>query len=148
MFFKKKIEHKIIHAYIRALKNQDTKTMRQHCSEDFIVDFVHGDAFHSPPTSIQNSRKFWPALFLAFPQMDYEVTRTIIAPEVITCQWQFTGINEGPLTPPAFAKEQPATKRTVHLRGLSIYDLNNQKIERETMYFDFTTLLVELGITL
>jgi hypothetical protein len=80
--------------------------------------------------------------------MDYEVTRTIAAETVVVTQWTFTAANTGPLGPPAFESPREPTGRTIRLRGVSIYDVSEGLIQRETTYMDLATLMVELGVTL
>ena len=42
----------------------------------------------------------------------------------------------------------PPTGKTIRIRGVSVYDLDGGLIQRETLYLDLATLLVELGVTL
>jgi len=78
--------------------------------------------------------------------MDYEVTRTIAAESVVVIQWTFTGTHDRPLGAPVFDPPLEPTNRTIRLRGVSIYDIKDLLINRETMYIDLATLWVELGI--
>jgi steroid delta-isomerase-like uncharacterized protein len=112
---------------------------------DYILDWVHGDAYDNSNSSTQH---FWPALFAAFPEMDYEVTRTIAAAAVVVAQWTFTGTQSQPLGAPIFEPVLAATGRTIRLRGISVFDLAGGLIQRETTYIDLATLLVELGVEL
>lgn len=112
------------------------------------LDWVYGDAFEDRPRSLDETKEFWPSWFAGFPEMDYEVTRTIAAEEVVVTQWTFTGTNTGPLGPPAFGQRMEPTGRTIQFRGVTIYDVSDGLIQRETTYMDLATLLVELGVTL
>ena len=38
--------------------------------------------------------------------------------------------------------------QTIQFRGISIYDVRDGLIQRETTYIDLATLMVELGVTL
>ena len=113
-----------------------------------MLDFVYADAFEQQPLSDKQTRDFWPAWFAGFPEMDFAVTRSIAAPDVIVVQWTFTGTQSGPLNPPVFEARREATGHTVHFRGVSIYDVKDGLIQRETAYMDLATLLVELGVEL
>jgi steroid delta-isomerase-like uncharacterized protein len=135
----------IVADYIEALTQRNHAQMDQLRSADFVLDFVHGDAFADRPLSDAQTRDFWPAWFDGFPEMDFEVTRAIAGADVIVAQWTFTGTQSGPLNPPIFAKARPASGRTVRFRGVSIYDVQDGFIHRETTYMDLTTLLVEVG---
>lgn len=138
----------VVSEYAAALAASDSERMNSLRSRDFVLDFVHGDAFEDGPLSIDETKKFWPAWFSGFPEMDYEVTRTIAAEEVVVTQWIFTGTNSGPLAAPIFENRREPTDRTIRFRGVSIYDVCDGLIQRETMYMDLATLMVELGVEL
>lgn len=136
----------VVSDYTAALAEGDSERMNSLRSSDFVLDFVHGDAFEDGPISVEETKKFWPAWFAGFPEMDYEVTRTVAAPEVVVTQWIFTGIHSGPLGPPIFEHIRKPTGRSIRFRGVSIYDVRDGVIQRETMYMDLATLMVELGV--
>jgi predicted ester cyclase len=116
----------VVSAYVAALAAQDSGRMKSLHSPDFA---------------------FWTSWFAGFPEMDYEVTRTIAAEQVVVTQWVFTGAHTGPLEPPAFGSRLEPTGRIIQCRGVSIYDVSDGLIQRETIYMDLATLMVELGIT-
>jgi len=138
----------VVSTYVAALAERDTDGMNGLRAQDFVLDFVHGDAFENRPMSAQEAQMFWPIWFDAFPELDLEVTRTVAADEVVVTQWTFTGTNTGPLDPPIFEKRVEPTGRTVRLRGVSVYDVISGRILRETLYLDLVTLMVELGVDL
>jgi steroid delta-isomerase-like uncharacterized protein len=115
---------------------------------EFVLDYVHRDAFGSDPLPAQATQGFWTAWFTGFPEMDFEVTRTIAAERVVVIQWTLTGTHSGPLETAAFGKHVEPTGRTISLRGVSIFDISDGLIQRETLYIDFATLWVELGVEL
>lgn len=137
----------LISNYINALVHQDAARMNQSRSADFVLDWVHGDAYGDTPLSAEQAATFWPTWFAAFPEMDYEVTRTIAAETVIVAQWVFTGTHSQPLGAPVFDDPLPPTGRIIRFRGISVFDIADNLIQRETMYIDLATLLVELGAT-
>lgn len=136
----------VISEYLSALTVGDVQRMQALRSPDFVLDFVHGDAFEDGPIPADQVEKFWPCWLAGFPEMDYEVTRTIVAEEVVVTQWIFTGTHTGPLEPPVFERRMNPTGRTIRFRGVSIYDVSDGLIQRETMYMDLATLMVELGV--
>ena len=135
-----------IEKYITALKTADTLTMEAMRTSDFVLDWVHADAFQNSPLTRQETNLFWPAWFRGFPDMDYEVNRTIAAETVVVVQWVFTGTHAGILGRPIFDPPLSATGKTIQLRGISVFDFQDQLIQRETMYIDLATLWVELGV--
>jgi len=134
--------------YVAALAAGDTDRMNALRTADFELDFVYGDASESGPLSSEETKEFWPSWLVGFPEMDYEVTRTIAAEEVVVMQWVFTGTHSQMLGPPIFEPPVPPTGRTIMFRGVSIYDISEGLINRETTYMDLATLMVELGVEL
>ena len=138
----------IISKYVTAMAAQDTETMKSFHADEFIVDWVYGDAYENPPSSAEESNKFFPAWFAGFEEMNYGVKRTIAAEEVVVTEWVFIGTHTGPLGPPVFEQRLEPTHRTIKLRGITIYDVARGLIEKETIYMDLATLVVELGVRL
>ena len=136
----------VISEHFTALAAGNSEGMNALRSPDFVLDFVCADAFESGTLSVETAQEFWPSWFTAFPEMDYHVTRTIAAENVIVAQWVFTGTHAGPLGPPIFEERVGPTGRTVRLRGVSIFDVSEGLIRRETTYTDLATLWVELGV--
>ncbi len=134
--------------YVAALVARDSARMKALRSPDFVLDFVHGDASEARPLSAEETMQFWSAWFVAFPELDYDVTRTIVADTVVVTQWTFTGTNSGPLPPLGIASQSISAGKTIRLRGVSVYDINEGLIQRETAYIDLATLMVELGVEL
>ncbi len=135
----------IVSQLVAAMAARDTKTMESLHAENYVVDWVYGDAFESPPVTAEESAGFFPAWFIGFGEIDYEVKLTIAAEDVVVTEWVFTGTHTGPLGPPVFEEQLDPTGRTIRFRGLTVYDVSGGLIHRETIYMDLATLLVELG---
>jgi len=137
----------IITKYVSALCARDNAGMQNLRSSEFKLDWVHNDAFVNQPLNQAETAEFWPAWFAAFSEMDYEVTRTIAAEDVVVTQWTFIGTHAAALGPPVFDPPQEPTGKTIRIRGISVYDIESGLIQKETMYIDLATLWVELGVT-
>jgi steroid delta-isomerase-like uncharacterized protein len=137
----------IIAEYSSTLASGDSLAMDKLRAPDFELDFVQRDAFDSSPLSNEETKTFWPDWFSAFPQRDYHITRTIAGEEVIVTQWAFSGTHLGPLSHPIFGSPIEATGKTICFRGISVYDVKDGLIRRETTYMDLSTLFVELDVT-
>lgn len=137
----------VVAEYAAALAAGDNRRMNTLRAPNFILDWVHGDAFEDGPLSAEDTSRFWPSWFAGFPEMDYEITRTIAAETVVVVQWIFTGTHTATLGPPIFENPLPPTGRTIRFRGISVYDVQGGQIQRETTYMDLATLMVELGVT-
>ncbi len=138
-------ELNVILEYAAALSATDGARMSSLRSPNFVLDLVHRDAFESEPLSPEEAEQFWQAWFTAFPDCDYELTRTIAGQGVVASQWIFTGHHTGRLESRIFAKAIEPMGRAIRLRGVSVYDVRDEHIERETVYLDLATLMVELG---
>lgn len=138
----------IVSEYAAAMVARDSQRMEALRAEDFVLDFVHNDAARREPLSAEETRMFWSFWFVAFPELDWEVTRTIAAENVVVTQWVFTGTHTGPLESNIFGNQVEPTGKTIQLRGASFYDVSEGLIRRETAYLDFATLVVEFGVTL
>lgn len=138
----------VISGYVTALAAGDSRGMDVFRAPGYVLDLVQRDAFEEGALSHDETRAFWPPWFTSFPEMDYLVTRTIAAETVIVTEWVFVGTNSGPLTTPVFGRDIEPTGKTIRLRGVSIYDVQDGLIQRETLYMDLATLFVELGVTL
>ena len=138
----------VVSEYVAALAARDSEQMRSLHAPDFVLDWVYGDAFENPPRSAKETHEFFPSWFIGFPDLDYEVRRTIAAEKIVVTEWTFTGANSGPLAPPVFEHRREPTGRTIQFRGVSIYDVDAGFIRRETIYLDLATLVVELGVVL
>jgi steroid delta-isomerase-like uncharacterized protein len=134
--------------YVAALAAGDTDRMNALRSPDYVLDFVYGDASESGPLSLEETKQFWPSWLAGFPEMDYEVSRTIAANDVVVTQWTFTGTHSKPFGPAIFDRPFEPTGRTVMFRGVSIYDIGDGLIQHETSYMDLATIMVELGVEL
>jgi len=138
----------VVGDYLAALAAADSEGMDACRAADYVLDLVQGDAFDQDALSHEETRAFWPSWFASFPEMDYQVTRTIAAETVVVSQWVFTGTNSGRLTPPVFGQDMAPAGKTIRIRGVSVFDLHEGLIQRETLYLDLATLLVELEVTL
>ncbi len=136
----------VVATYVEALAQRDHTQMDTLRAPDFVLDFVYADAFADSPFSEEQTQRFWSAWLAGFPEMDFQVTRSIAAPEVVVVQWTFTGTHGGLLGPPIFMQPRQATGRTVRFRGVSVYDVQDGLIRHETAYVDLATLFVELGV--
>lgn len=137
----------LINQYITALRARDIAAMQNLRSPEFVLDWVHSDAFANNPISFDVANQFWSVWFTAFSEMDYEITRTIAAEKVVVTQWVFIGTHTGALGVPVFDIPVEPTGKTIRLRGISVYDIEAGLIRKETMYIDLATLWVELGVS-
>lgn len=133
--------------YATAIAARDGERMHALRATTYVLDFVHLDAFQASPLAATEGKDVYRSLFTAFPDSDFEVTRTITGEEVVVQEWIFTGTNTGrfELLGVAGSASRGPTGNTVHLRGASIYDISGGLVQRETIYLNNATLAVEKG---
>jgi predicted ester cyclase len=122
----------------------DADTLHRLRTQDFSLDFVHGDAFDDHPITGDEAREFWPVWVSAFCEIDYEIARTIAAPDVVVIQWVFSGKHCHEIGKPVFSSPVPPSGRAIRLRGISVFDIVGNAIQKETIYIDQATLMLEL----
>jgi steroid delta-isomerase-like uncharacterized protein len=138
----------IVAEYVAALSAGDSARLNSLRVSEFEFDLVYGDSFEARSLSLEEMNQFWPSWFAGFQENDYEVIRTVAAEDVVVTQWIFTGTHDNELGPPISNDPVAPTGVTIMFRGVSIYDISDGLIKRETAYFDLATTLVELGIQL
>ena len=137
----------VVAEYADAICAADGERMAVCRSKEYQLDFVHRDASGGSPLTEAEARHFWDAWFKGFPDMDFQVTRTIAAEGVVVTQWVFTAVNDGPITPPIAERPLQPTGKPIRFRGVSIFNLVDGLIQFESMYIDFATFWAELGVT-
>ena len=133
--------------YTAARAAQQEERLRVLRAGRYQLDTVYLDAYGVAPQAEPEGTDIYRALFSACPDGDLAVTRTIAGAEVVVQEWTFSGTHTGWAEHWALRgqrHEQPAGSK-VRLRGVSFYDIIGGLIQRETIYLDHATLLVELG---
>ena len=136
----------VVSDYIEALKQTDSNRMQTLRSEDYVMDFVAGDAFSESVVSNTGIHLFWTTWFHGLSDFSYQVSRTFSAKHFVITEWILTGIHIGQLGPPMSEKTISPSGERISYRGVSIYEVNNQQIQKETLYMDLATIWVELGV--
>jgi predicted ester cyclase len=133
--------------YAAARAAQQEERLHMLRAGSYQLDAVYLDAYGVAPQAEPEGMDLYRALFSACPDGDLMVTRTIAGAEVVVQEWMFSGTHTGQAehwTLRAQRHIQP-TGRKVRLRGVSLYDIVGGLIQRETIYLDHATFLVELG---
>lgn len=133
-------------AYVEAVSHGNLDVLRRLRSADAVTDFVHGDAFGSGSLDSDGAERVWGDWFHAFPEQRLQVARTLLGPTVASMEWTFTVHHLGELRPPIVAEVAPPSGRRATFRGVTVLDIGGGLIRRETVYLDYVTLLVALGI--
>ncbi len=79
--------------------------------------------------------------FAAFPDVALDLTSAFSSGDRAAASWVYGGTYAGSL--PGLP---PGTGQPFSVRGTAIFELEGEKIRRSASYFDFYTLLVQLGV--
>jgi steroid delta-isomerase-like uncharacterized protein len=124
-------------AYIR----HDLDSLMEAYAEDAVLS-VPG----APPAQGHDAiRQVWGSFLSAFPDDSPSITRIVAEGSTVVVEFSSGGTNSGPLALPT-GETLPPTGRTVHLSGLSIADLEDGRIKRESFYWDSLSFAAQLGL--
>jgi len=84
-------------------------------------------------------REFAAGTFAAFPDFHLERSSGFIAGDWAAWEWTMSGTHQGDMP------DMPATGKRFAIRGVSILELRDGKIKRNSDYWDLTAMLKQLG---
>ncbi len=90
--------------------------------------------------SHDEARQFIEASWAAFPDLRFELTAARITGEHGTAEWTMAGTHQGDF--PGL----PATGQAFSVRGVSVLELSGDKIRQVRDYWDFATVMRQLGV--
>ena|SRR5687768_11739034 len=79
--------------------------------------------------------------FAAFPDVALDLTSAFRSGDWAAAEWVYGGTYTGSLS-----GLPPGASQPFSVRGTAIFELDGEKIRRSASYFDFYTLLVQLGV--
>jgi steroid delta-isomerase-like uncharacterized protein len=110
-------------------------------TEDFVVEQPGAPG----PLNREQHWDFIGIFRTAFPDLQFDVTRTIAQGDQVAAHWTATGTHNGPLRTPT-GDTLPPTNKTVAIKGSSTFQLRDEKILKEWAFWDMTSLLGQLGV--
>ena len=132
---------KVVRATFEAINAQDQKQWRQWHTADFTIEQPGAPA----PLNAEQNWMFLSGFFTAFPDLHFEVTRTIAQGDDVVAHWTATGTHTGPLVTPT-GDSIPATGKKAVVVGSSTHQFKGGKIARNWVFWDMTSLLGQLGL--
>jgi len=93
----------------------------------------------------QMARAFNEAFLPAFPDLTFNVVRTLCQGDTVVIEWTAGGTQDGPLTS-ATGQVIPPTHRSGVIHGVLISDVKDGQIVRERTYWDQMELLAQIGL--
>lgn len=119
--------------------------MSAHDVDAFLSLFTDDCVYEDVPLGIVNKGKqevgaFIRATFAAVPDFRMERTGLFVAGDRAACEWVMSGTQTGDF--PGI----PATNKSFSVRGVSIFELQDGKIKRQSDYWSLATLLQQVGL--
>ena len=109
-----------------------------HFTDDCVFEDV---ALGATARGKEEFRRFLEEAFAAVPDIEYDVTSRLITARGAAIEWVMSGTQKGDF--PGI----PATgKRFSSVRGVSILELEGDKIRRESDYWDAATFMKQVGV--
>jgi len=126
-----------IQEYFDAWKGTDEHTILAYYSDDIVLHLPTGTL--EGKTAVRDN--FVRPFIAAFPGNVHAIRNLAHAKNLVAVEWSFEAVHKGP-----FANVE-ATGKQVQVPGCSFYeyDLGTRKIPAGRIYFDFATLLRQIG---
>lgn len=127
-----------VQEYFDAWKGVDTNRILDYLTEDVVMQLPTGTLEGRP--AVRDN--FVIPFVGAFPGNVHSIVNLALARDLVAVEWCFDAEHRGP-----FGAIQ-ATGNRVQVPGCSFYsyDLDSRKIRAGRIYFDFTTLLRQIGV--
>jgi len=130
-----------VHATFELINARDQKQYDQWHTADFTSEQPGAPA----PLNAKQNWAFIQVFVIAFPDLHFDVTRTIAQGDDVVAHWAATGTHTGPLVT-LTGDTIPATGKKAVVKGSTTYEFKGGKISREWVFWDMTSLLGQLGV--
>ena len=127
----------IAQQWLDAWNARDVERILACLTEDAVYEDVTLGAINRTPAE---TRQFVAAAWAAFPDLRFEQTAASVNGTHGTIEWTMIGTHRGDFG------ELPATGKTFAVPGVSVVTLAGGKIRHVRDYWDFATVLRQLGV--
>ena len=93
----------------------------------------------------EQSQAYLQGFIDAFPDLHFEINRTIADEDSVVLNWTAVGTHSGALPTPS-GNSIPPTGKTSKVYGSTTYHFKNGKISHGWTYWDMASLLAQLGL--
>lgn len=99
----------------------------------------------SSPMNKEQDRMYIRRYVDAFPDLHYDLKDVIAQGDRVAVTWVAKGTHKAPLTMPN-GDSIPATQKKATVSGSSFFEIRNNKVSRQRIYWDQVDLLSQLGV--
>src|SRR6266849_11154456 len=96
-----------------------------------------------PMNSAQN-KAYLQGFLTAFPDLHFEIVRTVAEGDNVVTEWVASGTHKGPLVSPT-GQSVPPTGKHAATHGSNTFEVKNGKVTSARVYWDMVELLGQLG---
>ena len=132
---------KIAQASFAAINAHDLDKWSSFQADDYMADNSAGPGTMNK----EQTRMLQQGFQTAFPDLHFEVTRTIAQGDYVVLHWMTTGTHTGPMRT-ASGNTVPPTGKKGTVSGSSTVEIKNGKITRAWAFWDTSSLLTQLGL--
>lgn len=122
-----------------ALNAHATDAIRRGYSADVVVTSPDGTY-----AGAADATAYLADLIDSFPDLHLHVWSKVTSGDLVVDEWTLTGTNTGPVHLPD-GSTQPATGRSVTVRGCDVAAVHDGRVISHRLYFDQADLLAQLG---
>jgi steroid delta-isomerase-like uncharacterized protein len=135
--------NKLTQEFMAAFNSHDVdKILFLYTNDCFIEDVATGKTYRG----MQEFRKYNHDYFAAFPDVKLEIKMEIRSGDWAAYEWEMTGTHRGVLPASKNMPEISPTNKKFSIRGATINQLRNDKVSRETNYYDMASFMMQLGL--
>ena len=133
---KERQTEKMFREYLATWSTHDVEKMASFFTNDCVYENIaSGQVYRG-----RDSLKAWARMsFAMMPDFKVEATSLFASGSWVACEWVMTGTQTGD------APGLPATGKSFKVRGSTIVELKEGKIHRNADYWDWATLMRQLG---
>jgi steroid delta-isomerase-like uncharacterized protein len=124
--------------YVASWNAHDIEKILSFFTDDLVYEHVpRGENYRG-----KDQLKAWvKGTFDSIPDFKIDMPLLFGSGDLLACEWVMTGTNTGPLSP-----EIPATGKSFSVRGSSIVQMKEGRIQRNADYWDLATFFRQLGL--
>lgn len=128
---------KMLRDWVEAENSQDVDKFASFYTDDAVWEDVALGLVNRGKKEVKD---YFKAMFVAFPDLKFEVESAFVAGDWGGCEWLMTGTQTSDFS------GIPATGKKFSVRGVSVIQLRNGKISRNSDYYNLATLLQQVGL--